>query len=140
MKLNTKNIMVIAGTALLLTGAAACKKDKDNNTTTPTPTPTAYPKTVNIEYKLTSEAGVDSASTIVYTNESGGNSNAQNVKLPFSKKITRTVNKYDNLGFGFNTYGVGNLRMIILVDGAEVKNQTYSGTNAISGSLAYIFQ
>ncbi len=140
MKMNAKNMIAIAGAAILMTGFAACKKDDNNNTATPTPTPSAYPKTVNIEYKLTSESGVDTASTIAYTNETGGNSNAQNVKLPFSKKITRTVKRYDNLAYAFTTYGVGSLRMTILVDGKAVKDQTYSGTSAISGTMAYIFE
>ena len=141
MKLNTKNIIAIAGTAIMMSiGFAACKKDSNTTTPTPTPTPAAYPKTVSIEYKLISESGVDSVGTIGYTNESGGNSNVQNVKLPFSKKITRTVNKYDNLAYAFNTYGAGTLRMTILIDGTAVKDQNYSGTSVISGSLAYIFQ
>lgn len=142
MTLNTKNIIAIAGTAIMMgIGFAACKKDSTSTPTpTPAPTPAAYPKTVSIEYKLISESGVDTASSIVYSNESGGNSNAQNVKLPFSKKITRTVKRYDNLGYGFNTYGTATIRMTILIDGVAVKDQTYSGTSAISGSLAYIFQ
>lgn len=142
MKMNAKNMIAIAGTAILMTGFAACKKDSNNTTTTPTPTPTptTYPKTVSIEYKLVSEAGLDSVSTIGYTNESGGNSSAMNVKLPFSKKITRTVNKYDNVAYAFNAYGAGTLRLTILVDGTSVKDQTFSGTNVISGSIAYIFQ
>ncbi len=142
MKMNAKNMVAIAGAAILMTGFAACKKDSNNNTPTPTPTPTpaAYPKTVNIEYRLTSESGVDSVSTIGYTNETGGSSNAMNVKLPFSKKLTRTVKQYDNLAYAFNAYGAGTLRMTILVDGTAVKDQTHSGTNVISGSMAYIFQ
>lgn len=142
MKMNAKNMIAIAGAAILMTGFAACKKDSNNNTPTPTPTPTptAYPKTVTIEYRLTSESGVDSVSTIGYTNETGGNSNAQNIKLPFSKKLTRTVKRYDNLAYAFNAYGAGTLRMTILVDGTAVKDQKHSGTNVISGSMAYIFE
>lgn len=140
MKLNTRNIMAIAGTAIVLgMGFTACKKDK-NNGTTPTPTPSAYPKTVNIEYTLTKVAGIDTVSTIAYTNESGGTSSASNIKLPFSKKITRTVNRYDNLGYGFNATGTGSVRMMIIVDGTTVKDQTFSGTTVLSGTLPYIFQ
>ncbi len=142
MKMNAKNMIAIAGAAILMTGFAACKKDSNNNTPTPTPTPTptAYPKTVNIEYTLTKVTGIDSVSTIAYTNESGGTSSASNVRLPFSKKITRTVNRYDNLGYGFNAAGTGSVQMKILVDGTVVKDQTFSGTTVISGTLPYIFQ
>ncbi len=116
----------------------ACKKDDDNSNPT-TPAPAAYPKTVTIEYNLVSESGVDTASSIAYTNETGGNSSVTNIKLPFSKKITRTVNRYDNVGFGFSTYGVGTLRVKILVDSKVVKEQAFSGTTVISGTVPYVF-
>lgn len=139
---NVKKTLIVA-TFVVIAQAAFVACNKDDNSTTPspsTPTPASYPKTVNIEYSLISESGIDTASTIVYTNETGGNNTASNVKLPFSKKLTRTVKKYDNLGFGFNTYGLGSFRMKMLVDGVVVKEQTYNGTAAISGTLAYIFQ
>ncbi|MBL7683622.1 MAG: hypothetical protein JNK00_09710 [Flavipsychrobacter sp.] len=143
MKFNITKVITITTAAIMLQSAfTACKKDNDN-TTTPspsTPTPAVYPKTVSIEFSLVSESGIDTASTILYTNETGGNNTVNNVKLPFSKKLTRTVKKYDNLGFGFNTYGVGSFRMKMVVDGVIVKEQTYNGTTAISGTLAYIFQ
>ncbi len=116
----------------------SCKKDDDNSTPS-TPAPAAYPKTVTIEYNLVSESGVDTVSSIAYTNETAGTSSVTNIKLPYSKKLTRTVNRYDNVGFGFTTYGVGTLRVKILVDGKVVKEQAFSGTTVISGTVPYVF-
>lgn len=99
----------------------------------------AYPRDVEIEYKVTSPGFA--AADVIYENESGGNASESAVALPFSKKISRTVKQYDAAVINAQAEGGGQLDVEILVDGTSVEKKTFSATDVVvSGSVVYIFQ
>jgi Mycobacterium membrane protein len=112
--------------------SAGCSKDDAGNGNT-------YPKTVSVEYKLIPTAGITNASTIVYTNETGGNSSLSNTALPFSAKFSRSVNRSTGIAVGVTASGNGSIRCEIIVDGKVIVSETYTGNSVITGSSAYVF-
>jgi len=115
----------------------SCKKDKADDPTK------VYPKTVSIEYKCTVTSGTPSGLNIIHTNESGGSSTLTNVVLPFSKKITRTVNANDDVTMGFTAVGPGGIKGEIYVDGKLVDSKTASSnssSNSFTETVLYIWQ
>lgn len=120
---------LIAATSLI-----SCSKDKDD------PAPAAsYPKTVTIEYKVTS-SDIQKCD-IYYVNESGGNAIVDDAALPFSKKITRTVNRMDHATVDVTAIGSGSVKGEILVNNEVVATKTFSGTgSAFGGSTVHVFQ
>ena len=131
--------------SILMTAASSCSKSD----TTPTPGPgsgaTTYPKSVSIEYKVTClTGGITKVTTLGYTNATGGNAATTDVPLPFSKTITRTVNRYDmiNVGVLHNNSATSNpfsLKLEILIDGKLVQTKTLEGTTAVNESLVHSF-
>ena len=116
---------------LIVFFATGCSKD-DNSSG-------GYPKNVTIEYKLTPSAGITVAD-VGYTNETNAVSTLFGQALPFTKQITRTVNKLDNAGLTVTAIGSGNIKMEIFVDGNLVKTETPSSTSVVQGTIAYVFQ
>jgi len=116
----------------------SCKKDDDDS-----PNPSTYPKSVSIEYKVSSPAGFTQAMQLQYTNESGGTASMTNVPLPFTKTITRTVNKFDILILGFAAVGAGELKGEILVNGTVAATKSFTGSApgaTVPGQVTYTFQ
>lgn len=109
------------------------------------PSSSGYPANVSIEYRVTcTQGGVTKSDAISYVNETGGISNLSNVSLPFSKKISRTVNVGDlaQIAFLHNNSGSAvnyTVKLEILVNNQVVKTQSFSGTGALSGALSHAF-
>lgn len=118
--------------------AQSCKKDDDNNSPG-----TSYPKTVSIQYKVSSPSGFSQLMQLQHTNETGGNASMTNVPLPFTKTITKTVNKFDILILSFAAVGPGELKGDILIDGAVKATKSFTGSTAgstVAGQVTYTFQ
>jgi hypothetical protein len=85
-----------------------------------------YPKTVSIEYRITSPDLADL--NFSYTNDTGGTTHESGALLPFTKKITRNVNYLD--GTMVDTLvALGTIDVKILVDGVVVESETCTGTS-----------
>lgn len=115
----------------------ACSKDSN------VPGGSSYPKQVTIEYKATSSTGITDFKYIHYTNETDGISEVENGKLPFSKKITLTVNEDTSLELGVSLFDgtSGSLTVEILVDGKLVGTKTNtSAGGTVSGNITYNFE
>lgn len=110
----------------------SCNRDDDNSSS-------SYPKTVNIQYKLTSSSTFTD-SVLVYTNETGGNSNITNLSIPFTKTFTRTVNSGDYLNLSGSFMGNGTIKVEILVDNAVVLTKDFSGNSVVMVSLTHYFK
>lgn len=116
----------------------SCKKDDDDS-----PNPSSYPKSVSIQYKVSSASGFTQALQLQYTNESGGIASMTNEPLPFTKTITKTVNRYDVLILSFGAVGAGELKGEILVNGTVAVTKSFTGTSSSStvpGQVTYTFQ
>jgi uncharacterized protein (UPF0333 family) len=107
----------------------SCKKSDSG-------TGNSYPKQVSITYKVTSTT-INSAALIQYKNESGGNTDVPNPALPYSKTITRTVNKNDVLSLAYGTHTDQTVKLEIIVDNNTVKSQEFPST---AGAIIYTFQ
>lgn len=95
-----------------------------------------YPKEVQITYKVTS-TNTTTAQAISYKNETGGMTTLTNVALPFSKTITRRVNKNDDASIGYSTTAeLSNVTLEIQVDSSIKKNQNFI---SVSGAIVYLF-
>lgn len=109
--------------------AVSCKKsdlDTDN----------AYPKQVNITYKVSSTT-TNKLESITYNNETGGLTSVDNPALPFTKTITRTVDKYAIITFGYYANPAQTVKLEVLVNNQVVKSQEYTSLNA---AMSYTFQ
>jgi len=114
---------------LFISILASCKKSNSD-------TGSNYPKQVNIVYKVSSTT-VSSATIVQYRNETGGNTDSLNATLPFTKNITRSVNKNDVLSLGYGTNSNQTVKLEILLNNASVKSQTFTGT---AGAITYLFE
>jgi hypothetical protein len=126
-------ILLFSGSFLL----ASCKKDKDHSPAV------SYPKTVSIQYKVTSVAGFTQLLQLQHTNETGGVASMNNVPLPFTKTITKTVDQYDVIVLMFGAVGAGELKGDIIIDGNVASTKSFtgsSGTSTVPGQVTYTFQ
>ncbi|MFZ2782856.1 MAG: hypothetical protein WAZ36_00540 [Sediminibacterium sp.] len=115
------------GLITLLT--ASCKKsDSDTGNT--------YPQQVSITYRVSSTT-TNSLVSITYDNETGGQTTVTNRSLPFTKTITKTVNKYNIITLGYFVNPAQTIKLEILVNNQVVKSQDYNVPNA---SMSYTFQ
>ena len=124
----------------------SCKKESNRSGTgnTPQPIGQTYPKTVSIEYRVTVASGdVSKITSLTYTNETGGGVNQSDVALPFSKKISATVNKGDDFGLSLlhnnSATGAFELKMDIMVDGNIIKTETHGGTSSVIAAIVHFF-
>jgi hypothetical protein len=99
----------------------------------------SYPRSVTVEYKVTSSSGLTEAD-VRYTNETGGSSSEDAVRLPYSKKFTRSVKAYDSLALSADSNPGGALTTEILVDDKSVVQQSHSATEFIHGTVVHVFQ
>ena len=109
--------------------ATSCKKSDTNNDNT-------YPKQVDITYRVSSTTA-SSLVSITYDNETGGQTTANNPALPFTKTITKTVNKYNIITLGYFVNPAQTVKLEILVNNEVVKSQSYSNPNS---AMSYTFQ
>jgi hypothetical protein len=127
------NIVLGMLSLLFVTASISCKKDDSSSS--------SYPKTVTIEYKVTNITGVN-AVDVNYTNETGAVATFNAIALPWSKKITRTVNVNDATLLQITTDNTASNKKVkteIYINDQLVKSQTPEG-NFIYDQLIYIFQ
>lgn len=115
----------IALTSLL---TVSCKKPAPD-------TGTVYPRSVSITYKVSSRSGSISVS-ITYDNETGGLATVDNAALPFTKTITKTVNKYSVVTLGYFVNPAQTVKLEIFVNNELVRSQEYTSPNT---SMSYTF-
>jgi len=125
MKLFKTSLFV--GLVILFT--ASCKKSGSDTGNT-------YPKQVNITYRVSSTA-TNSLVSITYDNETGGQTTVNNPSLPFTKTITKTVNKNNIITLGYFVNPAQTVKLEILVNNEVVKSQSYSNPNS---AMSYTFQ
>jgi hypothetical protein len=126
MNLKTILVALVALPCLI----SSCKKNNNND----------YPKSVNIQYKVSSPTGITQATSVIYINETGALTNLSNQALPYTKSLTRTVNKGDALSLRADAVGSGSLKLEILVDGQVVKTAAPTGTSTVTGTIVHQFQ
>ena len=114
---------------LIILLAASCKKSGSDTDNT-------YPKQVSITYRVSSTT-TNNLVSITYDNESGGQTTADNPPLPFTKSITRTVNKNNIITLGYFVNPAQAVKLEILVNNQVVKSKDYNVPNA---SMSYTFQ
>lgn len=116
-------------TAFVLLLATHCKKPASS-------TGSGYPKQVNITYKVSSSS-TNNLVSITYDNETGGQTSVNTPALPFTKTISKTVNKYDIITLGYFVNPAQTVQLQILVDNQVTKTQEYTMPNA---TMSYTFQ
>jgi len=119
----------IAICLLFISLIPSCKKDKSNIGSN-------YPKQVNIVYKVSSSSA-STATIVQYRNETGGIADVPDAGLPYTKNVTRTVNKSDVLSLAYGTNSSQMVKLEIMVDNVSVKSQTFTGT---TGAITYLFE
>jgi hypothetical protein len=115
--------------AFIILLASSCKKPYPNNDI-------AYPKQVNITYKVSSIT-TNNLVSITYDNETGGQTTANNPTLPFTKTITKTVDRNNIITLGYFVNPAQTVKLEILVNDQVVKSQVYTSPNS---SMSYYFQ
>ncbi len=118
---------VFIGLFILL--ASSCKKSGSGDANT-------YPKQVSITYRVSSTI-TNSLVSIIYDNETGGQTTADNPALPFTKTITKTVNKNNIITLGYFVNPAQTVKLEILVNNQVVKSQVYTNPNS---AMSYTFQ
>lgn len=113
----------------------SCSKDHND---APENGNSTYPKEVNIEYRVSAVSGVTTG-RVLYVNSTGGNTTIDQVSLPYSVKLKRTVNQLDDLGLSFSAVASGEAKSEILVDNQVVASKTFSGTSYLSDTVVYLF-
>jgi hypothetical protein len=124
--MKTFNIAILV---LFISIVMSCKKDKSN-------TGSNYPKQVNIVYKVSSTTAT-TATIVQYRNEAGTIVDVTNTSLPYTKNISRSVNKNDVLSLGYGTNNNQTVKLEILVNNVSVQSQTFTGT---AGAVTYLFE
>lgn len=127
-----KKSAILTAVAILSIFLISCRSDSNDDGNSSN----SYPKQVTITYKVTG-INTSTAAIVTYKNETGGLTNLENVTLPYSKTITRTVNKYDDASLGYGTNTNTNVKLEILVNNTVQKSQEYTST---SGAIVYLFQ
>ncbi len=114
---------------LIMILAASCKKNDSGTDNT-------YPKQVSITYRVSSTTA-NSLVSITYDNDTGGQTTANNPALPFTKTITKTVNKNNIITLGYFVNPAQTVKLEILVNNQVVKSQDYTSPNS---AMSYTFQ
>ena len=120
-----KSLAVIFLTVLLAIFSNSCRSDSNDDN----PSGSTYPKQVSITYKVTSTT-TSSATIVQYRNETGGITDIANPSLPYSKTISRTVNKGDILSLAYGTHTNQTVKLEILVNNVVVKSEENTTTAA----------
>ena len=124
-----KRINSIFTIALISFVFLSCKKPSSGSDS-------AYPKQVSITYRVSSTT-TNKLVSITYDNETGGLTTVDNPALPFTKTITKTVNKYNIITLGYFVNPAQTVKLEILVNNLVVKSQEYTNPNS---AMSYTFQ
>ena len=118
----------------------SCSKDDNNE---------SYPKSVEVEYKVSSTTGnFNTIDNITYTNSSGGDTSIENIPLPFSLQFNTTVNQNEYVSIlashiEFDTNGnaipIG-FKLDILIDGVVVETENFNSTSSLTGTINHLFE
>ncbi len=115
----------------MLLAAAGCGTDDPND-------PFAgFPREATIEYKVTSTQA-NAIADVEYTNATGGDTDLDDQILPFSVKITKTV-EFAEIFTLLASTDASSVTLQILVDGQIVENET-SETNSSSQIAVISYQ
>ncbi|TWI78017.1 hypothetical protein IQ13_4261 [Lacibacter cauensis] len=114
---------------LIILFADSCKKPNSGVENT-------YPKQVSITYKVSSTT-TNGLVSITYYSETGGLTTVDNPTLPFTKTITKTVNKNSIITLGYFVNPAQTVKLEILVNNQVVKSQVYTSPNS---ATSYTFQ
>lgn len=114
---------------LIISLVASCKKSGSDTVNT-------YPKQVNITYRVSSTT-TNNLVSITHDNETGGQTTVNNPLLPFTKTITKTVNKYNIITLGYFVNPAQTIKLEILVNNEVVKSQVSDSPNS---AMSYTFQ
>lgn len=119
---------------LLVTSLASCSDSKKTD-------PVA-PKEYEVEYRISSTT-VTKSDFVLYTNETGGQTQLSGVSLPVSYKFKRTMKLGDATSI-LASVSSGNassdITATILLDGQEKKKETGRGQNAQANTVFIIGQ
>lgn len=118
--------------AVALLGTS-CSKDKDDKKDS------GFPRTVTVEYKITSSTGLNAAD-VDFTNETMGMSTIDNAAVPFTKKMDLKLTEPAGIALSATSTVGGSLKLEIFVNGKSVQTQTFSGTSIVHGVLPHYFQ
>lgn len=115
---------------------SSCSKDED-------PT-VSFPRKVTIEYRVTATNGITKATSLGYTNSTGGNTTLSDATIPFSVEFDRIVNLGDDIGVSVlhNNSATGDfftMKLEILVDNKLLKTATFEGNNSAIGAIVHVF-
>jgi hypothetical protein len=130
---------VLSVILLSATTIGSCKKNASSGSSN------SYPKTVSIEYRISSvTGGISKISSGSYTNATGGNASLNDEPIPFSRKFSRIVNRGDDIGLSALHNISANsttfsLKLDILVDGRIIKTETFIGAASTIGAIVYLF-
>lgn len=113
---------------IMIFGTSCSKSDSDTDNT--------YPKQVSITYRVNSTT-TNNLVSITYDNEAGGQTTVNNPALPYTKTITKTVNKYNIITLGYFVNPAQSVKLEILANNQVVKSQDYTSANS---SMSYTFQ
>ncbi|KAF2340410.1 hypothetical protein [Flavobacterium tistrianum] len=136
--MKTKLVLFSAFVSLMILAFASCSKDDNNGENSG-----SYPKKATIEYKCMVASGTPTDVEVSYTNESGGTERMQNIPLPYSKKITRTVKAYDDATILFGGFGPGGVKTEVYVDGMLVGSKTATSNSedsSFSDIVSYVWR
>ncbi len=137
--MKTKCILFPGLIATMIFGSVSCGKDSGPDEGSDK----GYPKNVTIEYKFTVASGTPNKVELSYTNESGGRENVKDVILPYSKKISRTVNPYDDAYAHFSAFGPGGIKAEVYIDNKLIGSKTASSNSATASfndAVSYIWR
>jgi hypothetical protein len=140
-KMKTMKLVLLMSVVTLLVFNAGCSKNDDDNGE-----PDAYPKEVNITYRMSALSGaVGEVTSGSYVNITGGSTAFSDAALPYIRTFKRTVNKLDDIGISFIHNNSANnntpfiIKLEILVNNSVVKTESFSGSSGVIGSIVYLF-
>lgn len=96
----------------------------------------SYPRRVSITYRVSSKTA-SGLTVINYENETGGLTTLHNRRLPFTKTITKTVNRLDGVKLAFGDNSSQDVKIEIAINGRIVKSQESA---AVYGAVIYVFK
>ena len=131
-----KSITTLLLGSLTFLAIASCSKD-DNKVS-----PVIGPKEYSVEYKISSATGSE-ADFVLYENETGGDTQLADVKLPVTYKFKRTMKQGDYVSIGAslkNAAATSEITTVIVLDGKQVDTKTARGDGSLATSIYIIGQ
>jgi len=97
-----------------------------------------YPKNVTIKYKVSSSIS-DVTANIEYINETGDDSEDDNVNLPYIKTVSKKVDYAEIIKLVASSDDAEDLHLEIIVDGKTMESKTFESSTYNIGVLMYLF-